>query len=178
MKYAHDLFHSRGSTTGEVLVEEQSNAITRAKLEKYDVEIQPKPEANAGSDMVKALNEPVLFDGSKSIVNDKLHTKYNWSFGDGTEGTGMKIFHTYNKPGKYNVVLAVEEPNKQVCCTNTAGILVTINLQPVAKTDERLTAPPNQALKFDASKSYDPDGQIVKYTWDFGKAWHKRRTGC
>jgi PKD repeat protein len=161
-------FPGPGSYKGEVLVEEQSNAITRAKLEAYEIEILPKPKADAGTDLVKALDEPVLFDGSKSIVGNPKLTKYTWSFGDGETGSGMKIIHSYKKPGKYEVVLAVEETFKQVCNIDTTRLSITINMQPVAKTKERLTAPPNYSLTFDASQSYDPDGNIVQYIWDFG----------
>ena len=161
-------FPESGKYTGDVLVEEQSNAITRAKLESYEIEILPKPEAVAGSDLVKALDEQVLFDGSNSVVVNPKMTNYFWSFGDGATGSGMKILHSYKNPGKYKVVLVVEETTKQVCNIDTARLSITINMQPVAKTTERLTAAPNHFLTFDASQSFDPDGSIVKYIWDFG----------
>jgi PKD repeat protein len=161
-------FPGPGKYNEEVLVEEQSNAITRAKLEPYEVNILPKPKADAGPDLVRALNEQVQFDGSKSIVNNPILTKYTWSFGDGETGSGIKVLHTYKNPGKYTIVLAVEETTKQVCNLDTTSISIFINMQPVAKTKERLTAPPDQSLTFDASPSFDPDGNIVQYIWDFG----------
>jgi PKD repeat protein len=40
---------------------------------------------------------------------DGTIVKYDWDFGDGHTGTGVKPTHTYTAPGKYNVTLTVTD---------------------------------------------------------------------
>ncbi|MEO0898181.1 MAG: PKD domain-containing protein [Bacteroidota bacterium] len=46
----------------------------------------------------------ILFDASCS----KNEGEYYWDFGDGTEGTGMEVAHTYTRAGEYEVSLRVD----------------------------------------------------------------------
>ena len=55
---------------------------------------------------------PVDFDASQTHLPefDKENEPiYNWEFGDGKFGRGILVSHTYNHPGKFKVILAVEE---------------------------------------------------------------------
>src|SRR6185295_5097327 len=54
-------------------------------------------------------NLPVIFDASTSQVGTGANqiVTYNWSFGDGTTGTGSTVTHTYTSPSSYNVTLTV-----------------------------------------------------------------------
>jgi PKD repeat protein len=42
------------------------------------------------------------------------------------------------------------------------------NLPPVAVTDGPYFGNPGETVRFDGSGSYDPDGSIISYEWDFG----------
>lgn len=60
-----------------------------------------------------AAGETVTFDASGSYDSNALPiTSYEWSFGDGNNGTGIVVTHTYASVGVYNVALTV---------TNTQG---------------------------------------------------------
>jgi PKD repeat protein len=48
------------------------------------------------------------------------------------------------------------------------SIQPTINQPPVAQTQQNIEGTQNSPLTFSASGSYDPDGSIAEYTWDFG----------
>jgi len=60
----------------------------------------------------------VIFLGNASPYN----ANYNWSFGDGTTGTGSSNFHHYPGPGNYSVRLIVTKGN----CADTTYGSVTI----------------------------------------------------
>ncbi len=55
------------------------------------------------------VNTPVLFDGSESYLPGFNIGRYYWEFGDGTYGEGLQMAHTYLYPGRYRVILGVEE---------------------------------------------------------------------
>ncbi len=59
------------------------------------------------------VNTPVRFDGSETYLPGVDIARYVWDFGDGNFGQGMVHEHTYLYPGRYRVVLGVEERTKK-----------------------------------------------------------------
>jgi len=51
----------------------------------------------------------VNFDASESIDNDGDELSYNWDFGDGAKGTGVKTVHEYTEAGVYTAKLTVKD---------------------------------------------------------------------
>lgn len=48
------------------------------------------------------------FDGSESFIDNEVEIKqYQWAFGDGTSAEGKAVFHEFNLPGEYEVLLTV-----------------------------------------------------------------------
>lgn len=118
---------------------------------------------------------------------------YSWNFGDGQTGSGFTVSHTYQYAGTYSPALTVSDSSGQVATAygtfivsspvqkpqviidaNNGGTAVTAvtdrqNRQPVAV----FSATPNYgtpplAVSFDGQQSFDPDGSIAAYAWDFG----------
>jgi PKD repeat protein len=110
---------------------------------------------------------PIQFDARASNDPDGRITEYQWAFGDGSRTFGPRPRHTYNTSGTYNATLTVTDNDGAQSTTNAT---VTIaNRPPEAAFEYPLTVPsPNQSIGFDASGSTDPDGEIVRYEWDFG----------
>ncbi|MFF3599769.1 S8 family serine peptidase [Kitasatospora indigofera] len=93
---------------------------------------------------------------------------YSWDFGDGTTGTGARPAHTYSSYGLYKARLTVTDGNGRTS-GNTAYVRATDpaqNEKPVAAFSRFCTAA--AWCGFDATGSYDPDGTIASYRWDFG----------
>jgi PKD repeat protein len=111
----------------------------------------------------------VAFDASNSSDSDGSIISYAWDFKDGNTGSGETINHTFSSTGSYNVKLTVTD-DKGATDSTTKTITVTEppNQSPIAS----FTASPTSGVVplevfFDASGSYDPDGNIVSYEWDF-----------
>lgn len=109
----------------------------------------------------------VEFDGSGSYDPAGPIQDYLWDFGDGSEvASGAKVTHTYGRPGTYLVTLVVTGPS------GVGRATCTIHADNTPPSASFTFWPPdpfrNEAVSFDASSSFDPDGEIVEYRWDFG----------
>ena len=126
------------------------------------------PVADAGGDRAVAIDEEVLFDGSRSRDEDGGIIAYAWDFGDGDTASGVNARHRFRKGGRYAVKLTVTDnaglPNSQA--TDTAVVVVNEPPLPVIAAPE--AACPGESLAFSAAASRDPDGTIAGYAWSFG----------
>ena len=114
------------------------------------------------------LGEVINFDATNSFDPDGYITSYFWDFGDSTNATdGAIVSHTYTDNGDYMVTLTItDNDNKTDSATDTVTVL---NILPTPSfTAFPLTVNTSEPVDFNASGSYDPDGTINSYFWDFG----------
>jgi hypothetical protein len=64
------------------------------------------PEININIPQNIYTGENAIFDASKSAAYGTI-VAYEWNFGDGTNGTGAVVSHSYNKEGTYQLELKV-----------------------------------------------------------------------
>ncbi|MCX6665694.1 MAG: PKD domain-containing protein, partial [Euryarchaeota archaeon] len=76
------------------------------------------PDAKTGGPYTAYVNQSIFFNGSKS-TDDGTIVNYSWSFGDGTNGTGRYVNHTYGISGNYTVYLTVIDNNGASNTTKT-----------------------------------------------------------
>jgi len=108
-------------------------------------------------------NEVIYFNASDSCDPDGTIEDYSWDFGDGNTATGKVADHAYADNGNYTVTLAVTDDDG---ATDEETALVRIkDRPPEASFTESVE---DWTVTFDASASYDPDGSIVSYLWNFG----------
>jgi len=118
------------------------------------------------------VGAPVGFDASGSSDPDGTIVSYVWDFGDSSGGTGATTSHAYAGPGTYNVTLTVQD-NESYTATAYRDVVVQAPPPgPQPPVAAFVAGPSPSALgvpvTFNASASFDPDGTIVSYTWDFG----------
>jgi PKD repeat protein len=109
----------------------------------------------------------IHFNASNSFDPDGLIVACGWDFGDGDSGSDLLVDHSYAKDGVYNVTLTVMDDDGASSMTST--IETVLDRPPVASfTKTTQTVYVNELIHFNGSTSYDPDGTIVAYFWDFG----------
>ena len=109
----------------------------------------------------------VTFDASASSSPNGAIVSYEWDFGDDEAGSGVTVEHTYTEKGTYSVTLVVTDSTGATAARTDE--VQALSLPPVAKfTVAPYYVAVDETVWFDASDSYDPDGEIVDYLWDFG----------
>lgn len=110
----------------------------------------------------------VLLDASQSIDPDGDEMYFQWFLKDVKIGEGPRIVHQFSQPGTHLVRLSVTDNSGFIANTADLTQKVKINQLPVASCEFSSQAIPGELLQFNASKSFDKDGKIKKYIWDFG----------
>ena len=111
--------------------------------------------------------EVVLFNASESYDLDGTIVSYFWEFGDGENATGPVVDHSYADNGHYTVTLSILDDNEGPGLTSST--ITVLNRPPHASlTVSDYTAYPTMPIVFNATESYDSDGVIVEYFWEFG----------
>ncbi|MFC2099730.1 PKD domain-containing protein [Candidatus Bipolaricaulota bacterium] len=116
----------------------------------------------------------IIFNAAASHDTDGSITAYYWDFGDGTVAYSPIMLHTYTAPGTYAVTLEVLDDKGATGSTSTDVTVVPAgSLMPNVPPQAVFTAIPALGwspllVKFDASASFDVDGMIASWQWDFG----------
>jgi PKD repeat protein/DNA-binding MarR family transcriptional regulator len=149
-----------------VLIDQKEISITVIQ----DIQNQP-PVAVANLDRETVnISETVWFFGHLSYDPDGFIVSYSWDFGDGNSSSLVNVSHTYDSPGNYVISLTVTDNSDVVDSHNvTVSVLDPENQPPVADAySDRSKVNVGEEVRFYSDLSYDPDGFIASYHWDFG----------
>ncbi|GAI11007.1 unnamed protein product, partial [marine sediment metagenome] len=140
-----------------------------------NVTVVGPPAADVGGPYSGYSGRRIYFDGSGSTDADGTIVAYDWDFGDGETGLGIKPNHTYSLTGTYTVNLTVTDNDGLTDWDNTTvevtrkytSYPAVINKLPVAEAGSNQTADVGQFVEFSGINSTDPDGYLISWTWDF-----------
>ena len=130
-----------------------------------DVVVNARPVADAGPDRKAAVGQRVEFTAAASKDPDGRIERYAWDFGDGASAEGEVVTHTYGEPGAYLVQLTVHDDTGHAAAADHDDLRVMVNHAPVARLESPPRIAPGDVVRLDASRSFDPDGEIVRYAW-------------
>ena len=134
------------------------------------IKINDSPFINVPKIIYACLGDEVILDASKSYDSDNDKLKFTWEI-EGVKKSGSKVSHIFNTPGEHKIKITVEDGLNINCGISEEEIKIIINSPPVAVTEKKITGFTGgayDAVLFDASKSYDEDGDGLTYEWDFG----------
>jgi C1A family cysteine protease len=129
------------------------------------------PTAAAGPDKTVGAGETVNFDAFDSTASDgSILTTYEWDWDNNGVYDESYITptanHTWTEGGTYTVILRVTD-NYNETSSDSCQIIVD-PARPIALFTYSPSNPfINQIITFDASSSYDLDGTIDLYEWDW-----------
>jgi PKD repeat protein len=166
--YAYHSYAQGGQYTVTLTVTDNFNAMNRTSKSLY-VDIPPTATFTTSRAFGK-VGTPLVFDASASNDPDGRIVRYEWTFGDGGNGTdsGAIVTHVFAAPGTYTVTLVVWDDHNA-----TAYFQRTISVVPPKAPFAVLSYTPSRPfvgvlVSYNGSLSADPDGAIVRYVWQFG----------
>jgi PKD repeat protein len=125
------------------------------------------PRAHAGGPRYTVANgQPLLLDGSRSSDPDGDTLSYAWDLGDGHTATGMRPAHTFPAPGRYVVIVRVNDGHRGSTMTKEAVATVTV-------TDSAVDTPPEVSAGHDYSGR---EGSAVQLTGTAAEAGNRPLT--
>ncbi|MDG6219995.1 MAG: PKD domain-containing protein [Candidatus Thermoplasmatota archaeon] len=115
-------------------------------------------------------NQNVQFNASASTdgISEYANLTFSWKFGDGAVSSQAVPTHSYALNGTYTVTLNVTDQVGNIG-TQTLTVHVNDTMKPVAQfTQSNANPQENSVVRFDASASYDNEGSVVRYIWEWG----------
>jgi PKD repeat protein len=114
--------------------------------------------------------KPLTVDFSDSSTSYDGIAAWDWDFGDGDTSTEQNPSHVYATEGSYTVSLTVYEAdgNSDTKAKVDYIIVTWENQPPVSDPNGPYSGIEGAAILFCGSGSYDPDGSIISFAWDFG----------
>ena len=164
------VYRKAGTYLVRLTVTDDSDTVRSSASDTLHVVVNQAPIADAGRDQLGAPGEELTFSGSGSLDPDGDIASYDWDFKDGTRASGERVVHRFERPGIYDVQLAVQDDTGQAEAVDFDKAKVVINAQPVANAGPDVLAAPGEPVVLDGGNSFDPDGKIASYRWEIGDA--------
>src|SRR5205807_1063974 len=121
------------------------------------------PVAQPGGPYAAATGDTVHFDGSKSFDPDSnTPLTYAWSFGDGSNGSGVKPTHMYGAAGTDTVTLIVTDARGGSSAPARTTATISANQPPVAVAG--VTGGADTAVVLSVAGNIASCGEAQRYT--------------
>ena len=150
------LTDSKGGETR--LTQNVDVAYTMPPVADFSVVLKPDQD-------IPRATELLVFQDESSDADSEL-AAWEWDFGDGAVASEQHATHSYASYGEYTVGLQVTDHQGETEIQTQSISIASLLPVPVLAFSPEL---PNQGVTvlFDAGESFDPDGEIVTYQWDF-----------
>lgn len=124
--------------TTEIVITQTSYSVHSSQSELSNVKLK-KINIGAGRNRLGSVRVPLAFSAIADSAGDLEMAKVTWSFGDGLSAFGKDVYHSYQFPGKYNVVL---------------NIVWLDGRQAVARTEVEITEPNIKLVEVNLTSGY------------------------
>ncbi len=109
---------------------------------------------------------PVQFSSPGADSGGHTIKSWNWSFGDGTTGTGQNLSHTFTNLGPYVAILTIT--NAEGAAVTSPGVTITVTNPAVKFAIARSNACPFLAVQFTCPITDNGGNTITNWLWNFG----------
>ncbi|MCD9147779.1 PKD domain-containing protein [Pseudophaeobacter flagellatus] len=150
-----------------LLVRDDSGAPLNRHRDTMTVTINASPIADAGPPQTVAPGEEFVLSAHASVDPDGDISQYVWAFPDGRQARGLRVAQSISEPGLHRIGLTVHDNFQGGAASDESEALITVNRAPVAVAGADMLIAPDDTVIFDASQSFDADGRIQGFRWEF-----------
>jgi PKD repeat protein len=163
------IYEKPGNYRAVLTVDDGRQMSCSTSTDSVNVSVNAAPTAILENVKPICLGKTAAFDASKTVRRSDYDYKFVWDFGDGTieEGTA-KAVHEYKKGGKFTVKVTADDKRNTPCSSDFASTDILVNTAPVAKAGPNFACCIDTPSTFDGSSSFDADGDVLSFWWDFG----------
>jgi len=148
-------------------VTDDSGAPQSSHRDTMQVVVNSRPIADAGPALTVAPDEEFVLDGGASVDPDGAVAQHLWLFEDGSSQDSERVAQRFETPGLHRVRLQVTDDFVGGGAVDESEVLITVNAPPVAQAGPDLRVAPDDTVRFDARSSFDKDGVLAGYLWEF-----------
>ncbi|WP_299369067.1 PKD domain-containing protein [uncultured Tateyamaria sp.] len=159
-----------------LVVRDASGAPLNSNRDTMLVTVNATPIADAGPPQVVAPDEEFVLSARSSLDPDGAISAYEWQLPSGATMDQERIGYAISEPGTYRIGLSVFDSFTGGAARDDDDVLITVNAAPVAEAGANLLVAPGDPVVLDASQSFDIDGQIVSYLWEFDDGFPAQTT--
>ncbi len=110
----------------------------------------------------------LVFNGSRSIDPDGYLTKWTWDFGDGSNGSGERTTHMYQRLGVYSVLLTATDDDGETGIDSISVEVGTANWPPTKPSISGTRIGTKNQVYLYAVSAGDADNDFLQYTVSWG----------
>jgi large repetitive protein len=160
-------FARSGVYTVRLTVRDDSGVANCVAGTSMNLRVNARPIARMGEDrFVCSTTQQFTAKDSRDPDGDRL--SFRWTFGKGKTAEGPTVVHTFARPGRHIVRLAVIDGSGATNNADSTSIVVRINAPPMAHAGQNRSVCAGETLILSAEKSRDPERGPLRYEWDFG----------
>ncbi|NUN68335.1 MAG: PKD domain-containing protein [Bacteroidetes bacterium] len=160
-------FSRSGMITASVTVDDGGGYANSAQTLQKNVLVNAPPIIVTKT-LIRTNSRRVLLDASQSYDIDKHAVGFEWLLPDRTRVN--KAAFTWDAPsgGVHFITVTANDGQGRKNSITRETVKILVNRPPVAVVDTLIYSCTGQTILFNGSLSYDPDGDAVTTTWDFG----------
>jgi PKD repeat protein len=156
-----------GNYEVSLVVTDASGAPLNTDRDTVAITVNASPIADAGPTQIVAPNEEFTLSGRASLDPDGSISEYLWTMPDGKTKAAERIAVSLRSPGLYRFGLTVSDDFRGGAARDTDEALIRVNSAPIAEAGADLLVAPGDPVRLDAGMSFDRDGEITRYSWEF-----------
>ena len=161
-------YRNHGTFPVTLVVTDNSFSPCGTDTARVDVKVNRPPLAKIEAPDIVQKGEEFILDGSPSEDPDGEIVDYVWQIGNDTLLSGQQVFYAFTDEMSREVILQIMDDAHTVNSMNRTRKTIKVNKLPLAFAGEDKLISPERPATFRADGSFDPDGRIVEYEWDFG----------
>ncbi|MGB1388236.1 MAG: PKD domain-containing protein [Paracoccaceae bacterium] len=160
-------YQSPGVYEVALVVVDDSGAPLNTDRDTMFVSINEAPIADAGPPQTVAPGEEFIVSGRASVDPDGSIGSYLWNFPNGSSVQGQRAAYAIGAPGLHRIRLTVFDDFEGGAAEDETEVLITVNAAPTSVAGADRLVAPGDIVVFDGSQSFDADGRLAEYSWEF-----------